>query len=440
MVRSVRRVLLTSLLLFFLGFCLRAGIVIVGKLYLTIDSAEMTSAAETLARTGTLGNPFGGDTGPTAHMGPLYPFLLSLIYRAAGSMENGELPKELFSCAISAILYALLPWLAFTLELPVADGVLAGLIGECIPLALWIETKGTWDTALTGLFLVVLLGWTAWIWRKSLFPSWSYGFTWGAAMLTCPTLLSALLVWLAVLFVGAGWKRPRLAVLKVLAGVALITAPWIARNYVELGTISWLRDNLGLELSVSNNDDAEPRLEQNVNTRFFKDNHPHNNPIVMARIREIGEPAYSREQGERAANWIRSHPARFFQLTATRIWLTWFPVRAHWLDTGFEALLTIGGGVGFWLLGRNRYVLFLVGSLFLAFPLVYYLVESDMRYRFPVRFVLLLMCAVALLRFMPFLKPPLAWFETQPEKRLRHTPTTEQNPVATAKSDLPIAR
>ena len=48
------------------------------------------------------------------------------------------------------------------------------------------------------------------------------------------------------------------------------------------------------------------------------------------------------------------------------------------------------------------------------------------------------MGVVALLRFMPVLKPLPAGFNAQPEKRLRrHTPTAGQSPVATEKSDSP---
>src|SRR5258708_2877004 len=80
-----RRAFLLFLLVFSLAFSFRLVYVLAKQTYKETGAAEMERAAACLANHGTLGDAFGADSGPTAHVAPLFPLFLSLIYRVFGS-------------------------------------------------------------------------------------------------------------------------------------------------------------------------------------------------------------------------------------------------------------------------------------------------------------------------------------------------------------------
>src|SRR5260370_27677099 len=107
------RTLFFLLLLFALAFSSRLAYVLIKQTYLDLRAAEMERAAICLADHGELGNAFSDDSGPTAHVSPLYPAFLAAIYRVFGShTPAGRLAQELASILISSLGITLLPVLA----------------------------------------------------------------------------------------------------------------------------------------------------------------------------------------------------------------------------------------------------------------------------------------------------------------------------------------
>jgi hypothetical protein len=67
------------------------------------------------------------------------------------------------------------------------------------------------------------------------------------------------------------------------------------------------------------------------------------------------------------------------------------------LQTACEAIITLMGLWGLWLAFRRRLLIFWIAlPAFTILPLVYYLVESSPRYRFPVEPLIFLFAAGAL--------------------------------------------
>src|SRR3954452_7035550 len=89
--------------------------------------AEMEREAISMATTGVLGNPFSLPTGPSATVPPLYPLIMSAMFRMSGSGAAGESVKVLLSCVVSSLTCALVPWLGRRLKLRSPIGLAAGL-------------------------------------------------------------------------------------------------------------------------------------------------------------------------------------------------------------------------------------------------------------------------------------------------------------------------
>ncbi len=115
------------------------------------------------------------------------------------------------------------------------------------------------------------------------------------------------------------------AAVEVLVAFACL-APWAIRNYFALGSPVFTRTNAGIELRISNNDQAGPDQRENSLNGLFNRYHPLQNPAEAEKVKQLGEIEYNRRAMEEAKNWIRNHPRRFAELTLGRIRRFWFYV------------------------------------------------------------------------------------------------------------------
>jgi hypothetical protein len=171
------------------------------------------------------------------------------------------------------------------------------------------------------------------------------------------------------------------------AAAILVILPWTIRNYSQFGEFVLIRTNLGLELAVANNDCAEVTLQGNGRNGCHDLMHPNANPAEAALLRQIGEVAYNRRKLAEAKAWIATHPARFAELTIHRAGRFWFPevnpgfapyAYAIWFGTAISFI-----GL-FQLVRRGRdagsFVLLTSG----IYSTLYYIVQADATYRYPV--------------------------------------------------------
>ena len=92
----------------------------------------------------------------------------------------------------------------------------------------------------------------------------------------------------------------------------------------------------------------------------------------------MGEAAFNQEQVSRAVSWIRKRPERFLELTAQRFALFWFPRMVRTPQTVLIRCEAIAGIVGFLLLLRtDNPAKWIVGGVWLGYPLIYYFVEAS---------------------------------------------------------------
>ena len=357
--------------------------------------------AISLSERGQFADPYATPTGPTAHVAPLMPLILAFFIKIFGNVETAWLASRLLECVVIALFAALLPSLAERFGLGRRAGIVAGIIAA-LPTFLWIETNGKFETTYALLATTLLVVFTAYrLTHNQLFGStrsWALiGAAWGLGVLITPMLLPVLIVLvLCGLFLGNdGRLRPKQAAAALIAA-ALVFVPYSVERSLTLGGPTLVRSNFGLELFISNNDLAEPRYLENMERgKSMLRYHPLAQRREAMRVRTMGELAYNAQLERRAVAWIASHRTRFTRLTMVRAKEFWFPTSNSALKTAFLWGVAIAGIAWLVSLARARDPeratfarLWLVSLL--AYSLIHYVIQADVRYRYPVQGLLLL--------------------------------------------------
>jgi hypothetical protein len=385
-----------------------------------LEYAESELIAKSIASHNLFGDPYKVPTGPTAHHAPLYPFLLSLIFRVFSYGSAAVMAMTVMNISFASLQYALLPWLGVITGATRAS-LMAAFLGALVPWRIYKDIR--WETSLTGLLLLLavlatLRAWTpparrgtdsgefsnseehsrarpwnalAYLTRRNFLS----GFSWGLLFLTCPSALPAFLIVVLLFTLKQGWKRA----FWVAAICALTILPWSVRNYVKLGGFTFIRDNFPIEFHVSNNDFASPLLKDNlVETldNFFYRMHPYSSEPEALLVAKEGELLYNRDKLHETMDWIRTHPRRFVVLTAQRIVGFWIlpsavPIKA-WAWVPVELLAIWGIAI---LLKQDAAIGWIMLALWVGFPLVYYFVQTDSRYHYPLDWSTFFLAAVA---------------------------------------------
>ena len=376
---------------------------------------EMMRLAEHLSRQGSYTNPFAVlETGPTAANPPLYPFVLALFVRAFHSSAL-VYNAAIAGCTIANTLTALL---LLRLSVVFYGDILPGVMAALLWIPVMPDMPG-WDTSYTvaGLLLFCLV--TSSLTRENwgLTKSALGGLLAGLLFLLNPSSLLVSLPWLGFLLyrarpVSSSTIKGCAIVFVVLSGFVL---GWCERNYRQLGAFV-VRTNLGMTLYASNNDCAQSSLIRDELNGCYQTHHPNVSLREATLLRSLGEAGYDRLRRAESFRWMRAHPARLLRLTTARFWQFWFPATENFPATISRAgqAFDVPGWMQSWIANQNRLVCGiwvvtvlsipglvlmwqrrepLIGFMLLAlaiYPLLYYLVVSDVRYRYPVLWLSLL--------------------------------------------------
>jgi hypothetical protein len=177
--------------------------------------------------------------------------------------------------------------------------------------------------------------------------------------------------------------------------MTLACLPWTMRNHAALGGLVFMRSNFGLELRMGNHEGAAPTLGLSQDRGTLR--HPRSLPDEAREVRRLGELAYMRAAEREARDWIRSHPLAFARLTLLRVAQFWLgplddvPVA---VGTALLTLLAAAGARRAWpCLDAARRAALLTPLV--TFPLVYYVVGYEARYREPLDGLLLVLAGFA---------------------------------------------
>ena len=395
---------LISIGIFILAFGIRLALMFVTKSYVDWENSELVLVATSLAQGHGFANAFGNAT-PTAHMSPLYPFLLSLVYRWSNPGINRAVAQEVLSCFFAAITWSLVPLLGKICRIDRRVGISAGLLGAVITINRWAETKGSSEAAMAGLMCLVLFMFYMRCWYSrdfSLRAAILAGILSGVAMLVSASL-GSIIVGLLIAgyiifrrFAGREYLRFSLVVVALIFATLL---PWALRNYLVLGGFVWTRSNLPLELMVSNNDYARPTLNDNEISGYKY--HPLLSAEQRATESRMGELAYQRKMKSEVLRWIASHPKQFGWLTLQRIYLFWFPATKRRIQSVALGVLTVASLPALiFLLKRQQLFAYGLLTILATYPLVYYVVQAHPRYVYPIQWVFYLLTSQSIVLVM----------------------------------------
>jgi hypothetical protein len=340
---------------------------------------EMGLLAKSLLAGQGLSSPFGGSTGPTAFIAPIYPILVAIVFRLFGQFSTAS---AIVIMVAQILLNLVTMWLVMRLALRLSNqrtATLAGLVWACSLPLIWMPTI-FWETSLSACMLTGLLLHALRLREIDRVDSWRWavlGAYVGAMALVNPALLLsavAVTAWIVFQRRQHAGLRPLLTVLLF----CVVFSSWPIRNAKVFHAFIPLRTTLGFELWMGNHQDASGYLEENL--------FPMYNRQELADYLARGEVDYSANKSRLAKDFICEHPATFLRLTAERA------VR-FWSGTGTRngsALFAVHGSVttllgvaGLWLLVRRRcYADMILFCLPMAlFPLPYIVTHAEFRYR-----------------------------------------------------------
>jgi hypothetical protein len=382
---SGRRLLAVSVLFFVLGVLNDAPWRRYSSSQELIMQSEALKVAQSLATTGSFSNPFVSlDTGPTAHVAPAFPLVVSLLMRSFGFGPHGWLALRVLAMSLIGLLLALLPYAARTFGFSAWVGIGASVLGLIAKPGM----EERWEANLAAVAsLLMAMACLRWSNARSTSRAIVAGGAAAAAMYVQPIFVIPFVLWV-VLQARAAW-------LPITATAALLIAPWIIRNQIMLGGPAFIRDNLGIEVNVGFNDCVPYGFQENLATSCLLQRHPHNNPVEAAEVRDMGEYFYNKDRLQRGLAYIRSHPQRSATLIAQRIFYFWFPSDHGWdgyLEQRYRTrvihLLTPLSFAGLWLAFRRRIPAAPLLAIILAtYPLIYYITQFAARYRQPILWV-----------------------------------------------------
>jgi len=333
---------------------------------------ELTTVASNLATTGEFRDPFGTPTGPTAHVAPVYTAILAAAIKLFQEPANVALAMIILNAVLFGWAASLLPALSRCVYGQSAPGLAGGVL---LAAAGWMMPQ--WETALSALLFMTA---TLALVRSGPVRAglWS-----GICLLANPVCLLALTVvglcrsWGSSLASGA--LRGRRFALPV-AGLALaICAPWILRNWVELGSPFFVRDNLGLEVYISNQDRASAEFVTNWPLWHL---HPNQNPEEAKLVAAMGEGLYNQMRFRSASEWIRTHPKEFLKLSGARMWYYWFPSSQEGWPAYLYWIIGVLSLWGLWTSRTNGWAVLLALSA-VVYSLTFTVISTHLRYHFP---------------------------------------------------------
>jgi 4-amino-4-deoxy-L-arabinose transferase-like glycosyltransferase len=383
----------SALFIVLIALVLRLAVITIGHTYRITprqDHFQFAWEVGRIARSIATGQGFSSPTdlpsGPTAWMAPAYTYLLAGVFKVFGVYTAASAWVIL---AFNSLCGALTCWTIYRIGERVYGRAIARAAAwtwAVFPYLIYWPVRVVYDTSLSAFLLSLSLlltlnladspeDWSHWI---------GFGLLWGLIILTNPSLATMLVC--SLLWVLYRTRNPRAWFAGSVVCVAIATAvvaPWLVRNYRVFGKFMFVRDNLPLELYMSNNDES---------VGFWtRDEHPANDHRAMQKFSELGEIRFMTQKGQQVEDFIRQHPDTFVYFTLKRALYFWisppqaaivsgydFNISRH-MNYFLEAAFAFAGlWVTFW---RGKPEAYLLACFLFVFPFPYYIVSPYPRYK-----------------------------------------------------------
>jgi 4-amino-4-deoxy-L-arabinose transferase-like glycosyltransferase len=350
------------------------------------------------------GSPFRAETGPTAWVAPVYPYIVAGFFKLFGTYDFraflGCIALNIFCSALACVPI----YFAGKRVGGMRVGAGAAWLWAIFPNAIIIPFQWIWDTSISTLLAATILWATIELAESRRVRNWcAYGLLWGFTLMTNPTL-SSLLPFLFGWLIYRAWKEQREWVRNVAISAAVIVAcclPWTIRNFLVFHAFAPTRTALGMQLWLGNNEHYSDRWA------VWKD--PLDNQDEREKYVAMGEIAYMAEKRDEAIEFMVTHPRREAHMIFRRFIATWtgsatpvadFFATPSWAIRGIlvsNLLAGIGALAGIFVLWRRRNpFLFPVSVFVIIFPCVEYFTWALLRYRHPIDPIVMFLTAIAI--------------------------------------------
>jgi 4-amino-4-deoxy-L-arabinose transferase-like glycosyltransferase len=348
-------------------------------------------------------NPLFGQTGPTAWLSPVFPYLLAGIFKVFGIYSKASALVALSLDSLFSALTCIAVFLIARMHFGERTAFWAGWAWAFFPYGIYFSADFIWATALTTLLMSLVFLAALRLESSSRISDWVlFGALSGFGALTDPVVLSVApflgaWMWYRRYQQKARWFAPGIAA--VLA-VVIVTAPWMVRNYRIFHKIVPFRSCLGLEVYFGNNQDSWHWGPPGY--------HPSDNEEEWKEYQQLGEIAYVSKKLDQGLDFIDHHRGLYVWMTARRVvylWTGYWSFSHRYLQEEpmdppnivFCTLLTVLTFAGLRRAWRDGWTVAMPYIItFFFFPIVYYLTHPEDYYRRPIDplFVVLAVYAV----------------------------------------------
>ena len=374
---------------------------------------EAGRIARSLVQGKGISSPMFAETGPTAWMTPIYPFLLSLVFRVFGVFTKASAICILSLNSLFSALTCLPVFFMGRRTFGEKVAWRAAWTWAFFPYGVYFAADFIWPTVLTTLLLAVAFLSGLELENSSRPRVWiRFGLLSGVAAMCDPiviTVLPPMGLWMCYRAHRRRANWPGLALGAALAFVVVVS-PWFVRNYVVFHKVVPFRGNLGLELYSGNSADPSQWTKGNLQ--------PSHSEKEWQEYVQMGEMDYMQHKRAQAMEFISSHKGLFLWVSLRRAVYMWtnfwsfdpdylreepFDVPAIFLNTTMSVLALWGLWVGRRTAGAAMapYAI----ALF-CFPVVYYATHPEDYFRRPLDPLFVVLGVYAVTAWLQRRNPP----------------------------------
>ncbi len=349
-------------------------------------------------------SPLFAETGPTAWMSPVYPYIVAGVFKVFGIYTKASAVVLLSLNALSSALTCIPIFLIARRTFGERAAKWAGWGWVFFPYAVYFPVERIWETWLATLLLTLLFLFALHLESQAeaepVWRNWiGFGLLAGLAALTSPAIVSVLP------FLGGwvcyrlhrrrqAWFRP--AAFAALAFI-LFVSPWFIRNYNTFHSFIPFRDNMGMVLRLG--------TKGATNHWAAYDLGPWHSDAEWHQFQQLGEVGYMEKEKKQAVEFISAHPGWYAWTTLRRavyIWTGFWSFDPAYLAqepldppniflcTIFTALALMG----LWRAFRFEPEIAILFALVLViFPAIYYVTSPEVYYRRPIDPLIVILAA-----------------------------------------------
>ncbi|HEV2420689.1 MAG TPA: glycosyltransferase family 39 protein [Candidatus Acidoferrales bacterium] len=263
-------------------------------------------------------SPLFGDTGPTAWMTPVYPYILAGVFKVFGVFTK---TSALVMLSLNGLISALtcLPIFSFVRKsFGEQAAEWAAWIWALFPYEVYWPVARIWDTWLATLLLAILFCVALRLAESDRVRDWvGFGVLSGIAALTDPIVLTVL----PLLALWALWRlhktnhRSLKPAMGAVLAVILVVSPWFIRNDRVFHQFIPFRDVFPLALRVGNVGDQFNLITLTLG--------PWESGQQWSDYQKYGEIAYMQRTWSHATSYIAGHPGQYARFFVRRIVYVW---------------------------------------------------------------------------------------------------------------------